>query len=287
MELRASLGRGTFTNDAWIRGDILNSVDALLLGGDTRNYFRATRGEITLSRRWSWSRLNLEPDVGARAERAASVRPGFGAAGGPWSFFERHDSLGMLRPNPLIDAGTIGSALAGVSATWTVQNLVARLRIDEEIGAFRTRSGVVARDNRFAQTTADGRIEFPTFNTQSFSLHGHVVLTTRGSTPRQRWAYIGGPSSIPTVDMLSEGGDELLYMDARYNIPIDRVPLPLIGPPIFTIREILGGAAAGALPTLQQALGVRLSASVLYAELLADPARGHWHFGLGIALPHD
>lgn len=286
-ELRASVGRGTFSNDSWIRPDILNSVEALLFGQDTRNYFRATRREATLSRRWTWSRLNLEPYIGGRGERADSVRPEFGAAGGPWSFFERHDSLGMLRPNPPIDAGTIGSALAGVSATWTVQDLVARLRIDEEIGAFSARSGVAAPDNRFAQTTADGRIEFPTFHTQSFSMHGHAVLTTHGSTPRQRWAYIGGSGSIPTVDMLSEGGDELLYVDARYHVPIDRVTLPLIGPPVFTIREVLGAAGAGALPALQQAIGVRLSASVLYAELLADPAHGRWHFGLGIALPHD
>ena len=77
--------------------------------------------------------------------------------------------------------------------------------------------------------------------------------------------------------MLSEGGDELLYFDARYNIPIDRVMLPLIGSPVLTIREVLGGAAAGALPSLEQATGLRLSASVLYAELLTDPARGRWH----------
>jgi hypothetical protein len=286
-ELRASVGRGTFTNDTWIRPDILNSLEALGLGEDTRNYFRATRGKATLSRRWESDRLTIEPYVGGRAERAESVRPDFGATGGPWSFFGRHDSLGMLRPNPQIDRGTTESALAGASAIWNVQDIVAQLRIDEELGVFNRRTGDLGPDDTFAQTTADGRIEFPTFSTQTFSMHAHAVLTTHGSTPLQRWAYVGGPSSIPTIDMLSEGGDELLYFDARYNIPIDSVTLPLIGSPVLTVREVLGGAAVGALPALQQASGVRLSASALYGELLVDPTRGRWHFGLGIALSHD
>lgn len=286
-ELRASIGRGTFTNDAWIRQDILNSLEALVLGEDTRNYFRATRGEATVSRRWQSDRVTVEPYIGARAERAESVRPSLGATGGPWSFFGRDDSLDMLRPNPPIDAGTTESALAGATATWNVQDIMAQLRLDEELGTFNRRSGDLGPDDRFAQTTADGRITFPTFSTQTFSLHGHAVLTTHGATPRQRWAYVGGPSSIPTIDMLSQGGDELLYFDARYNIPIERFMLPLIGPPVLTVREVLGGASFGAFPTLQQATGVRLSASLIYAELLVDPDRGRWHFGFGIALPHE
>jgi hypothetical protein len=286
-ELRASVGRGTVSNDAWIRPDILNSVEALVLGEDTRNYFRATRGEATISRRWESDRVTIEPYLGARAEGAESVRPNFDATGGPWSFVGRHDSLDMLRPNPPIDPGMTESAVAGATAAWNVQDIIAQLRLDEELGVFSRRSGDFGPDDRFAQTTADGRIGFPTISTQTFSLHAHAVLTTHGATPGQRGAYVGGPGSIPTIDMLFEGGDELLYFDARYNIPIERFMLPLIGPPMLTVREVLGGAAFEALPVLHQASGLRLSASLIYAEVLVDPARGRWHFGFGISLPHE
>ena len=40
--------RGTFTNEGWIRSDLINSIITLGLGHDARNYFRADRGEARL-----------------------------------------------------------------------------------------------------------------------------------------------------------------------------------------------------------------------------------------------
>jgi hypothetical protein len=48
--LRASVGRSTFSNDAWIWTDFVNSLEVLWRGDDSRNYFRATRGAVTRSR---------------------------------------------------------------------------------------------------------------------------------------------------------------------------------------------------------------------------------------------
>jgi hypothetical protein len=42
--------RSTFTNDAWIYSDLINSFNALTVGHDIRNYYRADRGEVALAR---------------------------------------------------------------------------------------------------------------------------------------------------------------------------------------------------------------------------------------------
>jgi hypothetical protein len=84
--------------------------------------------------------------------------------------------------------------------------------------------------------------------------------------------------------MLSRGGDQLLYIDARYDIPIDRLALPLVGTPTITLREILGGAAIGRVPTLDQATGAGLSIGYVYGELLIDPIRHHGRFSYGLTI---
>jgi hypothetical protein len=285
--LRLSAGRSTFSNDAWIWTDLINSLEVLWRGDDSRNYFRATRGELTLDRLWKTRAATIRPYLGARVERARSVRPGSQPTSGPWSFLARTDSDDMRRPNPPIDPGVMTSALAGVDMSWTMPDLTARLRLDGELGSFDDDCDGCDLTGRrkFAQTTIDGGIAFPTFGTQRLSFDAHAVLTTRGGrTPRQRWAYVGGSGSIPTLDMLSLGGDQLAYVDARYDIPIDRVRLPLGGSPVVTLREILGGAAIGRFPTLAQATGVRLSAKFLYVEWLIDPATRHQHYSYGVTV---
>lgn len=284
--LQLSVGRSTLTNDAWIWTDLVNSLAAIWRGDDSRNYFRATRADLTLGRRWKSRTTTLTPYIGGRLERARSVRPALDAASEPWSFIGRHDIDDMLRPNPPIDPGTTGSMLAGFELQWTQSDIIARLRVDEELGAFNEdcESCDLQQGRNFAQTTVDGGIAFPTFGTQRLRFDAHAVVTSHGATPLQRWAYVGGSGSIPTLDMLSRGGDQLAYLDARYEIPIDRVALPLAGPPVVTLREILGGAALGRFPSLAQATGVRLSGGFLYVEWLIDPVARHAHVSYGISI---
>ncbi|HEX9607927.1 MAG TPA: hypothetical protein VF962_11905, partial [Gemmatimonadaceae bacterium] len=52
-ELRFFAGRGTFTNDAWIRGDLTNSAAALFAGSDSRNYYQADRGTARFARNFT------------------------------------------------------------------------------------------------------------------------------------------------------------------------------------------------------------------------------------------
>jgi hypothetical protein len=296
--LRASAERNTFSNDDWIWPDVLNSVATLASGHDTRNHYRSKRVEATLGRQFELESVVLDGYIGARAERDESVRPDFDATGGPWSFRGRHDRDDMLRVNPRIDEGTVTSGIAGLRARWSGADVRALATLDLEAGE---KNPTLGPSNGFAQATFDGSIQFPTFKTQSLRVDGHFVtsagfgatgqtVTLPGTTlsgtspvPRQRWAYVGGPGSVPTLELLERGGDQLVYIDARYNIPIDRLQLPLAGPPTVTLREVLAGADVGKFPAIAQSMGVRLAASVLYVEFMFDPDRRTSRFGVGLS----
>ncbi len=283
--MSASVGRGTFSNDSWISGDLVNSAQFLFSGDDTRNYFRATRGEATLGRRWDWSATSIEPYLGGRWETDRSVRPDSFALGGPWTLLGRDDRDDGLRANPEIDNGIIASALIGVQLRWSDAGIVARMRLDEELGHFSPAAGADRIVNSgFVQSTFDGSIRFPTFGAQSIRIDGHAVYTGPGPTPRQRWSYIGGLSTIPTVELLSLGGDRLIYFDGRYLFPLGFIKLPFGQVPVLSLREVLAGAAVGTAPTLAQATGIRIALSILYAEVLEDPVGRRAHYASGLSL---
>ncbi len=277
-------GRETLTNDAWIWSDVVNSAEVFVFGEDTRNYYRADRAQLELASHWESAMGTLAPYVGLRVEQATTARPGAGATGGPWAFGGRHSLTDMLRPNPAIDPGQIRSAFTGARFHWSDQGVVTTGTVDEELGGLRSVCDGGTCWTRFAQTTLDGSIAFPTFLTQSLTLNAHAVLSSHGQIPRQRFAYLGGPGTIPTLGMLDRGGDYLLYFDGRYNIPIDRLTLPFIGAPVLMLREVLGGATTGKIPTLAQAAGARMTLGVVYVEALADPAVRRVHIGLGLTL---
>ena len=96
----------------------------------------------------------------------------------------------------------------------------------------------------FTQTTIFARAAFPTFvtklGTQSFVFHTHMVLTAGDTAPPQRFAYLGGSGTLPTFDILSEGGDQLVFLEGLYNFPIQTLHVPFLGTPVITVREMLG-----------------------------------------------
>ena len=279
--------RATMSNEYWIRSDLANSASFVAGGSDARNYYRATRAELTAARRWESASGALTPFVGALVERARSVRPDVDATGGPWTFLGRRDREQGLRPNPQIDPGTTTSAIAGLRWRWEGNGLTARAVARGEAG--RTEADCDACSARssttFQQLTVDGAVEFPTFGAQSLEISGHAVTSAaNGDVPRQRFVYLGGSGTLSTLDMLSLGGDQLVYADFSYNIPIQRIELPMLGSPIVTLREALGGAAVQRFPAIHQATGVRVSISVLYAEFLVDPSTRNGHTGFGVSL---
>jgi len=293
----ASVGRATFTNDRWITPDLLNSAATFAFGEDGRNYYRATRADASISHAWEWTGTQVTPYIGARWEHAESARPDSTALGGPWSIDGRTSTRDMLRPNPPIDTGTIESGVFGAELTHDLNGIWTQLALDAEIGGFSPASGSNSLSRTFSQATFNGTITFRTFGTQSLLFDAHVVAswsgnaaandTTQRGAPRQRWAYVGGWGSIPTLNLLERGGDELIYLDGRYSIPIDAVQIPFIGPPVITLRTVLAGADVQRWPALAQAVGARASLSVVFLEYLVDPANRHQFFGAGISLPRQ
>ena len=273
--VRLKWGRTTSSNDRWIWNDAINSAMFLYNGDDTRNYYRATGGDFRLSRVWESVGATLTPYIGVRYERASSVRPGLTALGGPWTIFARGDAErdDRLRPNPPIDDGALTSGILGAVLNWSTSSLSGRLRADGEASS------------RFAQLTVGGYTTFPTFGTQSLHAEIHVVASGGSHVPRQRFAYIGGPGSVSTIELLSEGGDQLVYVDGGYDFPLRRVSLPLIGSPLFTLREALGGARVGSFPTLHQSSGVRVTAGGPYFEWMVDPAKRTSEISFGLWFP--
>lgn len=271
-------GRGTFTNDAWIRSTLFNSLIAAITGRDTRNWYRADRAQGTVHRLWETTFTELEPFIGARIERGWSAGPDSGATSGPWSAFGRRDrEEGMLRPNPRVAHGRISSGLAGAELNWE--------RLGTQIGiATLVEVAPDAPGGSFGQGTIHARVEFPTFGTQRFRFLVHGVATAADSTPPQRYAYLGGSGTLPTFDLLEFGGDQLVFIENRYIVPLDRVIIWKLGSPTVSLRHMLGAAGVGRLPAFEQNLAVRLELSLLKLELALDPVSRKTNLSVGLSL---
>ena len=275
--IEAAVGRGTFTNDSWIRSNFVNSLSTFVGGNDTRNYFRADRADLTLHHLFEAGRLQIEPFVGGRAEDAWSVGPEPGEPGSPWSIFGRTDADQMRRPNPPIIEGRIGSVLAGTAVQWEAPDLRVRLRARGE------QSVEAPGDVQFTQVTSDLGISFPTFGLQEYAIEVHSVTTFGDTVPPQRFAYLGGPGTLAFLDMLEQGGDELLFVEQYYLVPVSRLRLGFFGVPNLFLRHRLGSAGIGGLPEFEQTLGLGLSLTLLRFEIDFDPANGDVRFGGGVS----
>jgi hypothetical protein len=274
LELEVAGGRSTFTNDEWIRSDLINSGAAFFVGSDARNYFRADRGWITLSHTTSRAGLVITPSVGALTEHDWSTGSALRHTNAPWSLFYKTDSLKMRRPNPAIADGHVSSGLGRLKVEYEREDVTAKVDAGLEhafdgpptqFGTNRNSSG------EFTQITIGSKVSFPTFGTQRFDFRGHAVITPGDIAPPQRFAYLGGAGTLATVDLLALGGDRLFYAEGEYSIPIDRIQLGVIGSPIVSARYAAGAAGVGELPDFIQNIGVGLGVRFLKAEYHIDP----------------
>ncbi|WP_275828416.1 polymer-forming cytoskeletal protein [Roseisolibacter sp. H3M3-2] len=277
--VEVAAARGTWSNDAWIRGDIINSALALGLGSDTRNWYRADRATGLVRRRWETTRHVVEPFVGAQLERAWSVPRDSGAASAPYSVLRRDDPEGIRRFNPAVTGGRIASLLAG--ARWRAETETSTgdvtLQVEQAVD--------VARGSPFAQATFDAEVALPGFRDHRLALFAHAVGTLGGTVPSQRYAYVGGGGTIPSRFLLDQGGDQLAWAETRYTIPVPVVRLPFAGAPSVTLRHIVGGAGVDRLPALTQNLGLRVTVAMIRVDYTFDPSgRGRRDFSVGVGL---
>ena len=271
--------RSTFTNDAWINSDLINSVTTITVGSDKRNYYRADRYEVAVGRIDRTPRLELETYVGALTERAWSVgSPADSVGSRPWTVFGKDDPDNILRGNPAIEPGRISSAVLGATARWRLGDVTAGALARVEV------PWQAPGDARFVQYTLDGTIQFPTFGLQRFRTDIHIVATPGDTAPPQRFSYMGGSSTLPVIrDLLSLGGDQLVHVDMRYEVPVPRLTLPYLGAPIFALRHRIGSAGVQDVPRFIQNVGMTASLSFLRVAYDIDPATRQDHFGVSFA----
>ena len=277
------LRRGTISNDAWIWSDFVNSMSVLFFGTDTRNYFRADRAELTLHHMWELSQVQIEPFIGGIAERAWSVGPVLGEQRGPWSLFDKTDSIGMWRPNPAILDGNTASALVGSAVQWEAQQVKLSGRSGVEIALSSPASPASLTNKHFVQVTSDVSVSFPTFGEQTYALDVHWVTTPSGNPPPQRFAYLGGPGTLPFKKLLEQGGDELLLVDQRYAYPLPNVRFGILGIPTLLLRHRIGSAGLGRLPSFEQMIGVGVLLTIVRGEVQIDPASGRVRWAVGLS----
>jgi len=297
-EIELFVGRGTFTNDAWIRSDLMNSGAAIFVGTDARNYYRADRASLRFIRTLTTGSYTFTPFLGGNVEKdwsTGSLRP----TRRPWSVLGRSDTLKMLRANPAVTKGNIGSILGGTGMDYFRGEVDAKvsatlehaLRSPVERCVFSPGGDTpcVIGQGSFTQGTIHAEVFFPTFGTQSFSFRGHTVLS--GDTvPPQRYAYLGGSATLPTVDLLALGGDRLFYAEGEYLIPIERIMLRMLGSPFVALRYAVGSAGVRDLPPFIQNLGIGAGISFLRVDYHIDPAgtrspfseRSAFSFGVSI-----
>jgi hypothetical protein len=249
------------TNERWIRGDLLNSLLFLWNGQDLRDYHEVERTWVELSRDFVRhdGRLRATGAVRGQIEDATSL-----VAGTPWFLIGSE-----TRENPPIDDGRTTSLLAGLDLAWEGR----RTRFD---GRAEYEGGRSWRDGafRFDRVRTDGRFAMAAFANHSVAIRYLAQAPLSGDPlPRQRWTFVGGPSTLHTLDVAEFYGDHVIFADTRYIIPLpDRLALPILGAPRLHLLHVAGMAwTSEDVRDLHQELGFELDLSLLYVRFVFVP----------------
>jgi hypothetical protein len=257
-------GRMTATNDGWTTSDLEAAAIGLVSGVDLRNWYRADRADAALHLMNDGGALTAEVWGGGRAERAWESAPSGALVSYPWTISHPGDASSFRRSNPVVATNRLTTALAG-----------AQLRGTE--GMLRRTSLTVSAEQliapwdtlpAFTQVTIEARLFVPTWGGQGFAAFGHGV-STRGTPPPQRLAWLGGPGTLLTVPLLSLGGDHLAFGDVRYIVPFGA---PRAVRPTLALRWARGAAAGGTFGSSVTNVGAQLDVGPARLEYAYDPA---------------
>jgi len=72
---------------------------------------------------------------------------------------------------------------------------------------------------RSRKITGDASLAFRGFFDHAFTLFAHVLATDGATAPPQRFSYVGGSYTIPTMALLSQGGGQLLWLESIVRDP--------------------------------------------------------------------
>ena len=261
--------RTTLSNDDWIQSDIGNSVMVLAVGKDFRNYWRSDEYEARVGYVWSDTAHAITLWAGARQDEGTSI-----AAGGPWAISGTSSSYSMYRPNPAIDDGTIKSWLTGLSAAWGAGDSAIHVSLTGE-HPWHTPNG-----SSWTQITIDANGLIPVRRDQDILFRAHGIYTSGDSTPAQRYGYLGGAGSLLTMELLSEGGDQLAFLEGDYRWTLSGIRIPYTTSPSIAVAYTVGAAGVGSLPSFTSNIGARAEVRPFRLDAFVDPRTGKWRLAL-------
>ncbi|MEX2584479.1 MAG: hypothetical protein WD766_14515 [Gemmatimonadota bacterium] len=276
--LAVQVERSARTNDRWIRGDLENSLSAILVRSDIRDYYETDAVSATIARTPPPPLIEGEgfvaPYLTIQASRDRSL-----ATHEPWSLLGDDD----WRLNPAADEGVLGSVAAGASAGW--RGIFSRFSGDL---ALEWAPGVFG-DFEFAQVRADAAWDMVALYQHRIAVSGHLALPLTGDeAPLQRWSFVGGPGTLPAHSDAAFRGDHVLFVESAYTAPIVWLPLPLAGPPSLRLVHSAGIAwrTGVSMPPIEQNLGLGVQIMIFDAMVYLDPARSvDPAFSIGARLP--
>ncbi|HUG40986.1 MAG TPA: hypothetical protein VMM12_10890 [Longimicrobiales bacterium] len=250
------------TNDEWIRGDLMNSLNYLLSGKDYRDYHEVDRAWAGVSRRIGDEQRSLFAVVSARFEvEDARTLPG----DEPW-----HILGDSTRVNPAIDDGRTTSVVGILELAWEGMETVAdatltfERAIDALDGAF-----------TFSRVTLDGDWAAHALANHTLEIEAHLQAPLgRSSLPRQRWGFVGGSGTIQTAGFAEFYGDHVVFVETKYIIPLpQRLAVPFLGAPDFQLVHAAGMAwAQGEERDFRQEVGARVQFFSLYFRYMFEPS---------------
>lgn len=272
--------RGTYSNDRWFREDFLNSLWSFMFGDDVRNYYRADLGKATFLTRLARENLSVQLSASAQVENAWSTGWRAGEEKEPFSIIRSKNATnGMRRPNPEIDKGRIPSAIFETEFDYTGSLFISKFSGKVEYGWDGPNGG------KFTQFTLSQGGKINTVAGQQLEYYSRLVTTTGNPTPGQRLVYLGGSGTLPTIDLLSRGGDRLIYLDTWYKVPLPFIYIPFMGEPYIAPRFVTGAVGTRQFERPTQNGGVRVGLGFLWLEYMRDLDSKKNVLSSGFAIP--
>jgi hypothetical protein len=264
LRLTGEASRGTRTMDAWLRNDVSNSIRALVVGRDYRDYWDAdlvrAQVERPISKPLIAGETWLGPRIGVQvsSDRALPTQS-------PWALLNRE---GLERENPAAVEGTFVSLLAGTHFQWRGSStlFLGDLDVEHALSA--------PGDAEFTQALLQAEYRARAIRTHQLQVYVRA-MTPVGSNdaPPQRRGILGGGGTLPTEPIAFFRGDHLVFIESSYIIPVHQLILPYIGSPSLEAVHTVGAAWMGnAEPEWVQNAGVGLIFALVRARVVVNPA---------------
>lgn len=262
--LTGEASRATRTMDAWIRGDVTNSVRALVTGRDYRDYWDADVFRLMVERPIAKPLIAgetwLGPRLGVQLSSDRALEPK-----APWALLNEE---GLERENPAAVEGTFVSLLAGTEFHWRGRSssFESDLNLEHALSA--------PGEAEFTQALVQATYLSRALRTHSMRVYFRGMAPIGGGAPPQRQGILGGGGSLPTEPIARFRGDHLVFIESSYVIPINSIVLPVVGSPSVEAVHLAGAAWTGDdEPQWVQNAGGGVIFALARARVVVNPAQ--------------